>query len=141
MNSTVGLIFIMAKKYAELLRDPRWQKKRLEVFNRDNFKCVKCGDDKSELNVHHYFYDGRDPWDYELQSLETLCRCCHEKKHGKQIFAPVDPIEISEIRQRIKLLRRLIPNSWNPNTEWIEARLDNLTSLLNYKLNNVDQNG
>lgn len=35
----------MAKKeeYAKKLMDPRWQKKRLEIFKRDGWKCQNCG--------------------------------------------------------------------------------------------------
>lgn len=42
--------------YKEKLKDPRWQKKRLEIFDRDGWKCVECGDKDSTLNVHHIFY-------------------------------------------------------------------------------------
>ena len=44
------------KSYYEKLLDPRWQKKRLEILNRDEFKCRSCGDDKSTLHVHHGYY-------------------------------------------------------------------------------------
>lgn len=67
------------KSYWELLKDPRWQKKRAEVLQRDGFQCQKCGNKESTLNVHHmrYFY-GNDPWDYPLDLLTTLCESCHE---------------------------------------------------------------
>jgi hypothetical protein len=29
------------KTYSEKLRDPRWQKKRLQIFERDEFMCVR----------------------------------------------------------------------------------------------------
>jgi hypothetical protein len=29
------------------------------------------------LEVHHCYYDGKEPWDYEESSLVTLCRTCH----------------------------------------------------------------
>jgi 5-methylcytosine-specific restriction endonuclease McrA len=66
-------------KYSEKLRDPRWQKKRLEVMNRDNFTCLACGDSKSTLNVHHMYYNG-NPWDAHIDSLETLCETCHKNR-------------------------------------------------------------
>ena len=31
-------------KYSEKLRDPRWQKARLKVLERDNWTCVNCGE-------------------------------------------------------------------------------------------------
>lgn len=69
--------------YYELLRDPRWQRKRLEVMNRAGFKCERCADDKRTLNVHHRYYrDSVLPWDYPEDCYECLCEPCHEKGHG-----------------------------------------------------------
>ena len=66
------------KNYSELLRDPRWQKKRLQILERDNFTCQGCGDTHNTLHVHHkeYVY-GRDPWEYENEELITYCKDCH----------------------------------------------------------------
>jgi hypothetical protein len=66
-------------KYSEKLRDPRWQRKRLEVMQRDKFTCLACGDKASTLNVHHKQYHG-DPWDAPMPSLETLCEACHGRR-------------------------------------------------------------
>jgi len=66
-------------KYSEKLRDPRWQRKRLEVMERDDFTCSDCGDEKSTLSVHHKQYHG-DPWDAPMWALETLCEKCHETR-------------------------------------------------------------
>lgn len=66
--------------YAQQLRDPRWQKRRLEVLERDEWACTHCGDDESELHVHHLRYAaGKKPWDYGPEDLRTLCRGCHEE--------------------------------------------------------------
>lgn len=65
--------------YSELLKDPRWQKRRLEILSRDNFTCQRCRDDESTLHVHHkHYHKGRMPWDYEDRELVTLCEFCHE---------------------------------------------------------------
>jgi hypothetical protein len=64
--------------YSELLQDPRWQKKRLQVLNRDKFTCKLCKDKETTLHVHHNEYQyGREPWDYPLTNFTTLCRDCH----------------------------------------------------------------
>lgn len=68
-------------KYSEKLKDPRWQRKRLEILNRDSFTCQYCGDTKSTLNVHHKQYHG-NPWDAPSESLETLCESCHAMRTG-----------------------------------------------------------
>ena len=65
-------------KYSEKLRDPRWQKKRLEIMERDGFSCRRCRGASQTLNVHHLYYeDGKNPWDYPDASLVTLCEDCH----------------------------------------------------------------
>jgi hypothetical protein len=67
--------------YSKLLLDPRWQKKRLEILNRDEFACRACGNDESTLHVHHCYYSkGKRPWDYADSSLVTLCVVCHEEE-------------------------------------------------------------
>lgn len=66
--------------YSEKLKDPRWQKKRLEVLQRDDFKCKICFDGTKTLHVHHLEYIRRsEPWEVPLEYLETLCWECHEQ--------------------------------------------------------------
>lgn len=68
--------------YSDKLRDPRWQRKRLEIMQRDGFKCQECTDDSVTLHVHHVRYiKGREPWDYPNGLLVTLCETCHERLH------------------------------------------------------------
>lgn len=72
----------MAEQFWEKYRDRRWQKKRLEIMERDGWRCRDCdGDDTTVLNVHHHYYDrGADPWDYPDDALITLCEPCHERR-------------------------------------------------------------
>ena len=70
------------KSYSEQLRDPRWQKKRLEVLNASGWKCSLCGTSTETLHVHHKIYlTGRDPWEYEAGQLAVLCESCHDEVH------------------------------------------------------------
>lgn len=72
----------MKKTYWEKLKDPRWQKMRLAVMERDGFACQVCADDKSTLNVHHRIYrKGAAPWEYAPHELVTLCEACHGEQH------------------------------------------------------------
>ncbi len=67
-------------EYIELLRDPRWQKRKAEICQRDGWCCRKCGDSKSNLQVHHFYYKyGLMPWEYPDEALITYCDLCHEK--------------------------------------------------------------
>lgn len=68
----------MAKTYAEKLKDPRWQRRRLEILSRDEFTCQNCFGSEETLHVHHALYrKGRDPWEYDDDELITLCETCH----------------------------------------------------------------
>lgn len=68
--------------YSEKLKDPRWQRKRLEVFHRDGFACVWCLDSTKTLHVHHANgYRKIEPWEYDLSELQTLCEPCHTNAH------------------------------------------------------------
>lgn len=70
----------MSKSYYEKLKDPRWQRKRLEVLQRENFRCEACGDTESTLHVHHGYYEAKyNPWDYDASTLHVLCNDCHEE--------------------------------------------------------------
>ena len=65
--------------YSEKLNDPRWQKKRLEIMQRDDFTCIACHTKTDTLNVHHFYYKPKcNPWDYESETLITLCEKCHK---------------------------------------------------------------
>jgi len=70
--------------YADLLKDPRWQKRRLEILNRDNFTCQYCGADYMTLHVHHKAYSKEfmEPWNYSDRALTTLCENCHKDAHN-----------------------------------------------------------
>jgi len=65
--------------YSEKLKDPRWQKKRLEILERDGWKCMACGSKEETLHVHHIcYFPKKEPWDIWSGFLITLCKDCHK---------------------------------------------------------------
>lgn len=74
------------KSYRELLLDPRWQRRRLDILTRDDWTCRDCESKEKTLHVHHTVYQkGRLPWEYDDDQLVTLCAECHEQgTHAKQ---------------------------------------------------------
>lgn len=75
----------MAKTYWEKLKDPRWQKKRLEALQSADFKCQACYDSEQTLHVHHkQYFKGREPWEYEVMQLAVLCESCHSAQHESE---------------------------------------------------------
>lgn len=71
-----------ARTYAEKLRDPRWQRRRLEIFQRDDWKCQLCCRTDLELHVHHLYRTNEDPWDEPDLHLLTVCQLCHDQQPG-----------------------------------------------------------
>lgn len=85
------------EKYREGLQDSRWRKKRDQVLERDGHQCRSCGKRES-LHVHHRQYhrerasgEWKQPWEYELRLLVTLCDTCHSEGHRQY------PIPIKEV--------------------------------------------
>jgi hypothetical protein len=62
--------------YAEKLKDPRWQKKRLEILQRDHYCCQICGR-INHLEIHHLKYTKSNPWEEPEENLITLCHDDH----------------------------------------------------------------
>lgn len=68
-----------SEAYLAKLRDPRWQRKRLEILQRDDWTCQWCTAKDVTLNVHHLRYEG-EPWEVHANSLLTLCEDCHTQE-------------------------------------------------------------
>ena len=68
------------KTYGEQLKDPQWQRRRLEILSRDGFACRLCGCESVMLHVHHRWYGDGAPWDVAGEALLTLCETCHEEE-------------------------------------------------------------
>ncbi len=71
-----------SKTYAEKLKNPLWQKKRLDILSRDNWTCcvTGCHETTKTLHVHHLDYiSGKEPWEYPNEYFITVCEDCHEE--------------------------------------------------------------
>lgn len=74
--------------YAATLSNPKWQRKRLEIFQRDLFRCSECHATDKALHVHHIRYtNGAKPWEYPDSNFVTLCCDCHDQKNPNKKFA------------------------------------------------------
>lgn len=100
--------------YAELLKDPRWQKRRLEIMERDNWTCQKCEGTESTLTVHHKSYKKKEgefvhPWEYVGEDLITLCDECHldEENNLKRMQSSVF-FAIRELTDNAKAIAALM---------------------------------
>jgi hypothetical protein len=90
--------------YSDKLKDPRWQKKRLQILNRDGWQCRLCGNDKNHLQVHHRIYErGKEPWDYDDGNFVTLCEQCHDKIESDKLWWA----ELWDVKEVFETLRNL----------------------------------
>ena len=102
--------------YKEQLKHPKWQKKRLEIMQRDSFKCRICGSDDKQLNVHHIIYckEYEFAWDYDNNFLITICTECHENEHNFN----QNEIAFDLLKKFIKL-----SNDYLSGIEFIDVRI------------------
>lgn len=69
--------------YSEKLRRPEWQRKRLQILERDDWTCTSCRSKDKNLQVHHLvYYRGKDPWEYPDYLYRTLCEDCHPERQA-----------------------------------------------------------
>ncbi len=107
--------------YTDLLRDPRWIKKREGILRRDDYTCRYCNahadtdgaDNAVQLEVHHfeYAYSGL-PWDVPDYWLVTLCDNCHETVMKSKYRTP-----ITGKREQERLQRRT-----ELQAEWVQRQ-------------------
>jgi len=111
------------KTYSEKLRDPRWQKKRLNILNRDDWTCQNCGDKEATLHVHHMVYErDNEPWEYDDNILVTLCESCHENE--KEQMQEFSMLFMHEIKKRflsgdiLNMYESIIDTEISPDRYW-----------------------
>ena len=111
--------------YKEELLDPRWQKKRLKILERDNFTCQECGETESTLHVHHKKYFKGKAWEINDKYLITLCKNCHESETNDKKLMIIElkkNIEIynsNELNDLIVLLDLIGEENIHPQLETI----------------------
>ena len=79
----------MSKRHKRL--DPRrWARTRRAVFERDGWRCRKCGK-AGRLECDHVIPLEKDPDQdpYAVEGCQTLCRPCHIKKTAHENTEPM----------------------------------------------------
>ena len=81
----------MSRRHNRGISSRLWGKTRLKVFDRDGWRCVKCGR-PGHLEADHieslHFNPKQNP--HNLDGLQTLCRGCHMDKTSEE-FRKEDP--------------------------------------------------
>ncbi|WP_461367237.1 HNH endonuclease [Candidatus Darwinibacter acetoxidans] len=86
-------------KEGKFYKSSAWEKKRLEILERDNHECQRCKDagGYSKGNVVHHIkhLDDRPDLALEDDNLMTVCEACHNALHPERLRTP----EASKRRQ------------------------------------------
>lgn len=93
--------------YSERLRHPKWQAKRLRVLEAKGFECEECEAREKTLHVHHgYYRSAADPWDYEDDTLHSLCESCHAlaEEARLELLRNVGRLKIGDIWELVGFL-------------------------------------
>src|SRR5262245_19764623 len=72
--------------YPQKLKDPRWQRKPDEIFQRDKFTCQECGSTTSLVVDNRIYREGVEPWDQRDDDFQTLCPDCHARITQRRAF-------------------------------------------------------
>lgn len=68
------------KEKRERLKGAAWNKRRIECFVRDGYRCQYCWDQQAEeqhsLHPHHIKHKSQFGGD-ELENINTCCWACH----------------------------------------------------------------
>ena len=78
-----------SRHYAALDRR-RWQWTRLKVFERDGWRCRRCGK-AGRLECDHVVPLRKGGAPFDMDNLQTLCRPCHLAKTADDAGRGPDP--------------------------------------------------
>jgi 5-methylcytosine-specific restriction endonuclease McrA len=93
--------------YQNYLRTDHWKNLRQAAFERDGFRCTKCGNPYS-LCGHHIRYRSHLT-ECVIGDIQTLCKGCHNGIHNRDVTGKKLPKK-RKTPKRIRRLRYLIMN-------------------------------
>ena len=67
-------------KHHARLHKAKWERFRKEIFERDGWRCLKCGG-AGRLECHHVIPLEQGGAPYDPENAETLCREDHIREH------------------------------------------------------------
>ena len=80
----------MSRAHIRLAATRRWLATRVAVFERDGYRCVKCGlPGRLECDHVRPLARGGDPWG--MDNLQSLCRGCHIAKTAAENERELSP--------------------------------------------------
>jgi hypothetical protein len=96
-------------KYADQLKDFRWQERSQKIKEAAGRRCEECGEDEKRLDVHHsYYQNGLLAWEYPDEALHCLCGDCHEirAQEERELMKAIHPLtrwQLYELSKHIRM--------------------------------------
>lgn len=127
--------------YSDQLKHPKWHRKRLEILERDNYKCRECGRSDLKLHIHHgYYKKGVMAWDYDNKYLHTLCEKCHKDYHYfldklMELSGEMLPSAIQYLYKILESINAKAKNEWydisdvHCYADWIRESIQQINPL------------
>ena len=76
--------YIPYRLYKEYLKSLRWQGLRSKRLKLDEYTCQDCSKELTTTNAHVHHLTYKRLGDERMSDLVTLCRSCHELRHGRK---------------------------------------------------------
>ena len=91
---------------AKVIKSARWKALRMQALDRDDWRCVQCGD-RRRLEVDHIEpVRTRPDLSFALGNLQCLCARCHARKTRLEVGHKALPPERQEWRDLLRDMQR-----------------------------------
>lgn len=131
-----------SQQFSAKFRDLRWQKRRIEILERDGERCQGMEDDgrqcqitlnEQQLEIHHRNRTTTDHWDEPSENLIALCNKHHEQESNAALSQAASKVSAAlkksnwMVRHRELLARCIAEKIVSPEEffRMIEARIRN----------------
>ena len=77
-------------KEGKFYKSSAWEKKRLEILERDNYECQVCKEEGGftpATTVHHILHlENRPDLAFDNDNLLSVCAACHNREHPERFI-------------------------------------------------------
>lgn len=90
-----------SEEYLQYLKSEKWQRKRKQRLEIDDYRCCMCGtvgNMENKIEVHHMNYKTNFGSEDAYKELVCLCHSCHILVH-RMLNRPTDPCGVSWWKQ------------------------------------------
>jgi len=98
-----------ARHSARITRGPRWKALRAQALERDDWRCVQCGERRGLECDHVLPVRDRPELAYVLSNLQILCGRCHARKTRIEVGHKALPPRRQQWRDLLRKMQRSSP--------------------------------